>query len=127
MLQRFGRRSEMALLAAAATVLAAVGGGYVLGHGNHTTVPTHVLGERFVAEDAQRKPVRDPTEPVVELGQSLFVGARDQREQTLVGEVRQVPASARARHRRIRRRSAQRCHRFGGGGHRCSSPSPSPA
>ena len=46
-----------------------------------------VLGERRVADDAQREPVGDAAEAVVELRQGVFVGAGDESDERLVGQV----------------------------------------
>ena len=53
-----------------------------------------VLCQRLVAEDAEREPVGDAADPVVQLGQGRLVAARDERHQGFVGQVSQVPACA---------------------------------
>ncbi len=52
-----------------------------------------VLRQRVVAQDSQREAVRHATEPVVELGKRLLVGARDERDQSLVRDLREVAAA----------------------------------
>ena len=46
-----------------------------------------VLGERLVAQHAQREPVGDAAVAVVELGERNLVGARGQRDDGFVGEM----------------------------------------
>ncbi len=60
-----------------------------------------VLGQRLVAQDPQGEPVGDAAEAVVERGQRVVVGVRDEGEQCLVGKARQV--TRRARGRRLHR------------------------
>ena len=49
-----------------------------------------VLGERRVAQDAAREPVGDAAEAVVELRERGLVGAGSERDERLVGQVREV-------------------------------------
>ena len=49
-----------------------------------------VLGERLVAQHAQREPVGDPVVAVVQLGERKLVGARNQRDDGFVGQVGEV-------------------------------------
>jgi hypothetical protein len=48
------------------------------------------LREGVVAQDSEGEPVCDGAQPSVELGEGVFVGACDQGQQRLVGEVRQL-------------------------------------
>ena len=50
-----------------------------------------VLGERLVAEDAQREPVGDAAVAVVQLRERNLVRARGERDDGLVGEVGECP------------------------------------
>ena len=50
-----------------------------------------VLGERAVAQDPQREPVRDAPEAVVELGESRLVRASRERDDGLVRKMGEVP------------------------------------
>ena len=55
-----------------------------------------VLRERAVAQHAQREPVDDAAEAVVELRERGFVRARGERDDRLVGQVREVPCHRRS-------------------------------
>ena len=55
-----------------------------------------VLGVALVAQHAQREPVGDPADAVVQLGERVLVAARDERDQSLVGEVGVVLAHGEA-------------------------------
>ena len=55
-----------------------------------------VLGEAVVAQHAQREPVRDAPDPIVELGEGILVPPGDERDQGLVREVGVLPANRRA-------------------------------
>ena len=46
-----------------------------------------VLGVAIVAEHAQREPVRDAADPVVQLRERVLVAASHERDQSLVGEM----------------------------------------
>jgi hypothetical protein len=50
-----------------------------------------VLGERLVAQDAQRESVRGAAVAVVQLGEGGLFRARGQRHERLVGEVGELP------------------------------------
>ena len=52
-----------------------------------------VLRQRLVAQDPVGEAVGDAADPVVELRERRFVGARDERDERLVGEVGEVAAS----------------------------------
>jgi hypothetical protein len=54
-----------------------------------------VLGERLVAKDAVREPIRGPADAVVELRERGLVGSRDERDERLVGEMSEVTSAHR--------------------------------
>ena len=49
-----------------------------------------VLGERLVAQDAEREAVGDAAVAVVQLGERDLLGARDERDDCFVGEVSEI-------------------------------------
>jgi hypothetical protein len=57
----------------------------------HEALLHGILRERRVAHDAQREPVGDAAEAVVELRECLLVGARDEGDERLVGQVGKSP------------------------------------
>src|SRR5262249_56744558 len=54
-----------------------------------------ILGERLVAEHAQREPVRRAAVAVVELGERRLLGSGRERDERLVGKVRELPRHVR--------------------------------
>ena len=53
-----------------------------------------VLGQRLVAQDTERKPVRGAAVAVVELGERGLLRPRGQRDERFVGEVGELPVHA---------------------------------
>ena len=72
-----------------------------------------ILGEPVVAQDAEREPVGDAADAVVQLGQRALVAAGDERDESLVREVSEVLA-----HGPGSRRVGQRYHGGAAGKHR---------